>query len=73
MNQLWQWHLAAKALERPEAYLTRITEVAKESVKGATLSKQATAAMKRDMTQFAQFTGKARSIPKYACTTEFER
>jgi DNA primase len=58
MNQLWQWHLAATKLGRPEAYLNRITEVAKESVKGTPLSEKAAAAMARDMTQFACRAGK---------------
>jgi hypothetical protein len=51
MNQLWQWHLAATKLGRPEAYLARITEVAKESVKGACPSEKAIVAMRRDLAQ----------------------
>jgi DNA primase len=73
MNQLWQWHLAATKLGRPEAYLARITEVAKESVKGTPLSEKAAAALARDMTQFAQILGKPRPIPKPAHSVEIER
>lgn len=73
MNQLWQWHFAATKLGRPEAYLNRITEVAKESVKGTPLSEKAAAAMARDMTQFAQILGKPRPIPKPVHSVEIER
>lgn len=73
MSQLWQWHLAAKAIGRPEAYLTRITEVARESVKGACLSENAAVAMARDMTQLAQSMEKARSMPGPARALEVER
>ena len=38
MNQLWQWHLTAKRLGKPDAYLRRITEVARDVVKGVELS-----------------------------------
>jgi hypothetical protein len=72
MNQIWQWHLAATKLGRPEAYLNRITEVAKESVKGVPLSEKAAAAMARDMTQFTQTLGKSRPIPKPACAVEID-
>jgi len=73
MNQLWQWHLAATKLGRPEAYLNRITEVAKESVKGTHLSEKAAVAMARDMTQLAQTLGKPRPVPKPARSVEIER
>ena len=73
INQLWQWHLAAKVLGRPAAYLNRITEVAKESVKGTPLSEKAATAMARDMTQLAQTLGKQRPVPKPARPVEIER
>jgi hypothetical protein len=73
MNQLWQWHLAATKLRRPEAYLNRITEVGKEVVKGVPLSEKAAAAMARDMTQLAQTLGKPRPVPKPAHSVEIER
>jgi hypothetical protein len=73
MNQLWQWHIAATKLGRPEAYLNRITEVAKESAKGVSLSEKAAAAMTRDITQFAQTLGKPRPVPKPAHSVEIER
>jgi DNA primase len=72
MNQLWQWHLAATKLGRPEAYLARITEVAKETVKGVTLSEKATVAMTRDMSQFTQTLGRSRGVLKPAHTIEIE-
>jgi hypothetical protein len=54
MHQLWQWHLAATALGRPEAYLNRITEVAKDVVLGEPLSKKAETAMTQDFNCFAK-------------------
>jgi hypothetical protein len=39
----------AVALGRPEGYLSRITEVAREVAKGNPLSEKATAAMQRDL------------------------
>jgi hypothetical protein len=48
--QLWKWHGAATVLKRPEGYLGRITEVAREVVmKGNELSEKAKAAMQRDL------------------------
>jgi DNA primase len=72
MKQLWQWHLAATALGRPEAYLARITEVAKESAKGASLSEKAASAMTRDMAQFAQSLRNSKDMQKSIYISEFE-
>ncbi len=49
LEQLWQWHGGAVALGRPEGYLSRITEVARDVAKGKSLSEQAIAAMQRDL------------------------
>ena len=49
LGQLWRWHGAAVALGRPEGYLSRITEVAREVAKGQSLSEKAIAAMQRDL------------------------
>ena len=49
LGQLWRWHGAAVALGRPEGYLSRITEVAREVAKGQLLSEKAIAAMQRDL------------------------
>ncbi|PSR19301.1 hypothetical protein C8255_02775 [filamentous cyanobacterium CCP3] len=49
LDQLWHWHGAAVALGRPEGYLSRITEVAREVAKGNPLSEKAKAAMQRDL------------------------
>ncbi|MFQ4134737.1 toprim domain-containing protein [Nodosilinea sp. PGN35] len=49
LGQLWRWHWAAVALGRPEGYLSRITEVAREVAKGQSLSEKAIAAMQRDL------------------------
>jgi hypothetical protein len=49
LGQLWQWHGAAVALARPEGYLSRITEVARDVVKGNQLSEKAKVAMFRDI------------------------
>ena len=73
MKQLWQWHLAAKILRRPEAYLKRITEVARETIKGTPLSEKATIAMTNDMTQFAHTLKGSRAMQKSACTMDVER
>jgi hypothetical protein len=48
LAQLWRWHGAAVALGRPEGYLSRITEVAREFIKGTPLSENAKAALSRD-------------------------
>ncbi|MBE9141425.1 hypothetical protein IQ254_30250, partial [Nodosilinea sp. LEGE 07088] len=48
LEQLWQWHGAATALGRPEGYLSRITEVAREIAKGNPLSEKARVVMQRD-------------------------
>ncbi|NMF84171.1 strawberry notch C-terminal domain-containing protein [Nodosilinea sp. P-1105] len=49
LGQLWRWHGAAVALGRPEGYLSRITEVARDVAKGQPLSEKAIAAMQRDL------------------------
>jgi hypothetical protein len=48
LGQLWRWHGAAVALGRPEGYLSRITEVAREVAKGKALSEKAKTARQRD-------------------------
>ena len=48
LAQLWRWYGAAVALGRPEGYLSRITEVAREFIKGTPLSENAKAALSRD-------------------------
>jgi hypothetical protein len=73
IKQLWQWHLTAKILRRPEAYLKRITEVARETIKGTPLSEKATIAMTSDMTQFAHTLKGSRAMQKSACTMDIER
>lgn len=62
LHRLWQWYGAAHALGRQEAYLKRITEVAKESIKGQSLSPKARVAMKADMTRFSQQVVKEREL-----------
>jgi DNA primase len=64
MNQLWQWHLTAKRLGKPDAYLRRITEVARDTVKGVELSNQASAAMAKDVACLAQMMNKTRGTPR---------
>jgi DNA primase len=54
VKQLWRWHYAAENLGRQEAYLSRITAVAKETLKGTPLSENAREAMTRDIEQFSQ-------------------
>jgi predicted RNA methylase len=49
LDQLWCWYGTAVALGRPEGYLSRITEVAREVAKGQPLSEKAIAAMQRDL------------------------
>ena len=49
-QRLWQWHLAASKLGKSEAYLSRITEVARAVVKGHPLSEKAVTVMERDLT-----------------------
>ncbi|MBD2114974.1 MULTISPECIES: strawberry notch C-terminal domain-containing protein [Cyanophyceae] len=49
LGQLWGWHGAAVVLRRPEGYLSRITEVARDVAKGNPLSEKAKAAMHRDL------------------------
>jgi len=49
LGQLWRWHGVATALGRAEGYLSRITEVAREFMKGHRLSHKAHAAMSRDL------------------------
>jgi hypothetical protein len=48
LGQLWEWHGAAVALGKSEGYLSRITEVAREVVKGEGLSENARVAMQQD-------------------------
>lgn len=62
MNQLWRWHLVAKLLDKPDAYLSRITEVAREAVKGTPLSNKAVIAMAGDMACFSRST--TQTMPK---------
>ncbi|MEM1310086.1 MAG: DUF3991 domain-containing protein, partial [Cyanobacteria bacterium P01_H01_bin.153] len=59
MNQLWQWHLTAKRLGRPEVYLSRITEVARDVVRGTPLSDKAAVTMAKDMACLSQAKAKA--------------
>ncbi|MGG6242814.1 strawberry notch C-terminal domain-containing protein [Nodosilinea sp. AN01ver1] len=54
LGQLWGWHGAAVALGRPERYLSRITEVAREVVKGNTLSDKAQQTMARDLEDWSR-------------------
>ena len=49
LGQLWRWHGAAVTLGRSEGYLSRITEVARELMKGNGLSDKAKEAMNRDL------------------------
>jgi len=59
MNQLWQWHLTAKRLGRPGGYLSRITEVARDVVRGTPLSDKAAVTMAKDMACLSQAKAKA--------------
>ncbi|NET33265.1 MAG: DEAD/DEAH box helicase family protein [Cyanothece sp. SIO1E1] len=52
LRALWQWHQVAKEINKSAPYLTRITEVAREFVKGQPLSNRAQAAMARDLQAF---------------------
>jgi DNA primase len=54
MHRLWEWHWAATALGRPEGYLNRITEVAREIVKGTELSEKAKLVMQQDLESAAK-------------------
>ncbi|MEO0377223.1 MAG: toprim domain-containing protein [Cyanobacteria bacterium P01_A01_bin.17] len=62
MNQLWQWHLTAKRLGRPDPYLSRITEVARDVTKGAPLSDKAVVAMTKDFASLAQQINMTRTV-----------
>jgi hypothetical protein len=74
INQLWQWHLTAKRLGRPDTYLSRITEVARDVVKGANLSDQASVAMARDMAAVSDVIEKMRTtLRDLKITVEVER
>jgi hypothetical protein len=74
MSQLWQWHLTAKRLGKPEGYLRRITEVARDIAKGAELSNKASVAMAQDMACLGQMMNKARGTPRNIKTmAEVER
>jgi uncharacterized membrane protein YccC len=53
LNALWKWHRAAQELGRSQRYLSRITEVAREIIKGESLSSQAKAAMQHDIETFS--------------------
>ena len=54
LAQLWRWQGAAVALGRPEGYLSRITEVAREVVNGNPLSEKARVAMQRDLVSISR-------------------
>ena len=62
VNQLWKWHRAAQNLGRQEAYLSRITAVARETLKGTPLSENARGAMTRDIEQFSHISEKHKAI-----------
>jgi DNA primase len=53
LQSLWQWHQAAREVGKSENYLSRITEVAREVVRGGPLSDKARVAMQQDL-QMAQ-------------------
>jgi len=54
LAQLWRWQGAAVALGRPEGYLSRITEVAREVAKGNPLSEKARVAMQQDLVSISR-------------------
>ena len=60
LKSLWRWHQAAHYIGKSPQYLARITEVAREFVKGEPLSEKAKAAMQHDF-QEVQGRGKGRS------------
>jgi DNA primase len=75
MNQLWQWHLTAKRLGRPDPYLSRITEVARDVAKGAPLSDKAVVAMTRDFASLVREINMTRTAlqQNLPTTAEIER
>ena len=48
LARLWRWHGEATSLGRPEGYLSRIAEVAREVAKGNPLSEKARVAIQRN-------------------------
>ena len=58
LKSLWRWHQAAHCIGKSPQYLARITEVAREFVKGEPLSDRAKAAMQHD---FQEVQGRGRS------------
>ncbi|MBW4466319.1 MAG: strawberry notch C-terminal domain-containing protein [Pegethrix bostrychoides GSE-TBD4-15B] len=66
LDELWRWHQVAQQLGKASNYLNRITEIAKEAVKGAPLSEQAKLAMQQDIRSFAKQDGQTRAAPTNA-------
>lgn len=63
-QQLGQWHQSAKALDKPEAYIKKVEEVAFAFHSAATpLSQQAITTMQRDLQDYQQLTVKQTSQP----------
>jgi hypothetical protein len=58
LHSLWHWHQVAQALGKSENYLSRITEVARDVVRGGSLSDKARVSMQQDL-QAAQARGTA--------------
>jgi hypothetical protein len=54
LDALWRWHRVAQQLGKSPNYLSRITEVARDVVKGALLPERAQAAMEGDLREFTQ-------------------
>ncbi|MBD2234627.1 hypothetical protein H6G07_23920 [Phormidium tenue FACHB-1052] len=63
LRQLWRWHGIATVLSRPEGYLSQIAEVAREVVKGTTLSNKAKAAMQWDLESSPDATSQQGTTP----------
>jgi AraC-like DNA-binding protein len=49
LHSLWHWRQVAQELGKSENYLSRITDVAREVVRGVPLSDKARAAMHQDL------------------------
>jgi hypothetical protein len=49
LGALWKWHQVALEIGKSENYRNRITEVARDLVKGEPLSNRAKAAMQHDL------------------------
>ena len=49
LRSLWQWYQAARLLSKSEAYLSRITEVARAALQGELLSQTAQTTMQQDL------------------------